>query len=76
MQKAKDRYRNGGKEKAAEYYTANKEVFKKMQKINTETCQEEKKAKRLYGRNRHRNMTEDKKKQAKRASKNYQASKQ
>ena len=39
MQKAKSRYHNcGGKEKACEYYIANKENLK-MQKINIETCQ-------------------------------------
>ena len=33
LQKAKDRYHNcGGKEKAAEYYTANEEVLKENAK--------------------------------------------
>ena len=40
LQKAKDRY---SKEKAAEYYLQNKEVIKKGQRIDTKTCQKEKK---------------------------------
>ena len=44
LQKAEEKYHNcGGKEKAAEYYIANKDVFRKRQEINTETCQKKKK---------------------------------
>ena len=40
LQKAKDRFYDGGdKEKAAEYYIANKDDLKEMQEINTETFQ-------------------------------------
>ena len=38
MQKGNYRYHNcGGKEKAAKYYIANKEVFKEMQTVSIET---------------------------------------
>ena len=43
LQKAKYRYNGSGKEKAAEYYIANEEVLKEKQKMNTETCQKNKK---------------------------------
>ena len=46
LQKAKDRYHNGGgKEKAAENCIQNKEVLKDNAKINTETCLKKKKQK-------------------------------
>ena len=49
FRKVKDWYDNCvGKEKAAEYYTSNKEVLEETQKITTETCQKKKK-KRKYG---------------------------
>ena len=39
MQKAKDRYHNGGgKEKAAKYYIEHKEVLRENAKVNIETC--------------------------------------
>ena len=40
LQKAKERY---SKEKTVEYYLQNKEVKKKSQRIDTKTCQKEKK---------------------------------
>ena len=40
LQKAKDRY---SVEKAAEYYSQNKEALKESQKIDTKTCQKKKK---------------------------------
>ena len=54
LQKAKDGYHScGGKEKAAEYYTANKEVLKENAKNkHVNESEEEKEAKREYGRNR------------------------
>ena len=63
MQKIEDRYHNGGgKEKAAEYYIANKEVLRENTKNKYKNLsQEEKEATREYGRNRYRNMTEDEK---------------
>ena len=41
LQRAKDRYHNGGKEKAAEYYIANKEVLKENAKIEYSNLSEE-----------------------------------
>ena len=39
MQKAKDRYHNGGgKEKAAKYYIEHKEVLRENAKVSMETC--------------------------------------
>ena len=39
MQKAKDRYHNGGgKEKAAKYYIEHKEVLRENAKVSIETC--------------------------------------
>ena len=60
LQKAEEKYHNcGGKEKAAEYYIANKDVFRKRQEINTETCQKkEKEAKRQYSRERYKKVKE------------------
>ena len=77
MQKAKDRSRNGGKEKAAEYYIVNKEVLKENVKNKCRNfSKEEKKAKREYGGNRYRSMTDDKTKiKLKEYQKNYQAAK-
>ena len=40
LQKAKERY---SKEKTVEYYLQNKEAKKKSQRIDTKTCQKEKK---------------------------------
>ena len=52
MQKAKNRYHNcGAKEKAAEFYVANKEVLKENKYKNLP--EEEKEAKREYGKNRY-----------------------
>ena len=67
MQKAKYRYYNcGGKENAAEYYIANKEVLRENAKDKYKNLSEgEKEVNRGYGIHRYRNMTEDKKKQAK-----------
>ena len=65
LQKAKNRYHNcGGKEKAAEFYIQNKEVIKANAANNYRNLsEEEKEAKREYGRNGYRNMI--KKNQAK-----------
>ena len=59
LQKAKDRYHNGGgKEKAAEYYADNKEVLRENVKNKCRSLSaEEKEVKRAYGRNRYKNMT-------------------
>ena len=46
LQKAKGKYDNGGKEKAAEYYQANKRTIKKKQRTGIKTCQKKKKKKR------------------------------
>ena len=55
LQKATDRYHNGGgKEKAAEYYFENKEFLRKNAKNKCRNLsEEEKEAKREYGRNRY-----------------------
>ena len=62
VQVAKDKYHNyGGKEKAAEYYLENKEVLTgKAQNNYRNLLEEEKEAKKEYGRNRRRNMKENK----------------
>ena len=56
MQKAKDRYHNcGGKEKAAEYYTANKEVLNKNTRNKYRNLSEkENEVKIKYGKNRYK----------------------
>ena len=57
MQKAKGKYDNGGKEKAAEYYQANKDVIKeKGNKTYKNLSKEEKEAKREYSKNRYKEM--------------------
>ena len=68
LEKAKYRYLNcGGKEKAAEYYLANKDVLKEnANKKYKSLSEEEKEAKSEYGRNRYRNMKENKKSGARR----------
>ena len=59
LQKANNRYQNcGGKQKAAEYYLENEELLKgNARKIETI----EKEVKREYGKNRYRNVKENKK---------------
>ena len=53
LQKAKKKYDNGGKEKAAEYYQANKDVIK--QKANGKNLtEEEKEAKKEYSKDRYK----------------------
>ena len=76
LQKAKDRYHNvETKRELVNIILKIRKFYKKMQKINTETCQKKKKeAKREYGRNRYINMTEDKKNKLKENQKNYQSS--
>ena len=60
LQKAKDRYRNcGGKEKASEYFVANKDVLK--EKANSKyknLSEEEKEVKREYQKNRYKSIKE------------------
>ena len=58
MQKAKDKYHNGeGKEEAAEYYIADKDVLKEKARNKHRNLSEGKKeAKTEYGRNRYRNI--------------------
>ena len=55
LQKTKDRYHKcGGKEKAAEYYIADKEVLKENANNKYRNLSEEgKEVKREYGRNRY-----------------------
>ena len=75
LQNAKDRYHNvGGKEKAAEYYIAYKEVSKENAKNKCrKLSEEEKEVNREYGRNRYRNWTENEKSKLKEYQRNYLA---
>ena len=60
LQKAKDKYYNcGGKENAAEYYVRNKIVIKpKANNMYKNLSEEDKKAKRKYGKDRYKKMKE------------------
>ena len=59
LQKAKDKYHNGGKERAAEYYTRNKDVIKeKARNKYRNLSEEEKEAKRKYQQDRYKKMQE------------------
>ena len=62
LQKANDTYRNcGGKKTAAEYCLANKDIIKEnANKKYGNLSEEEKEAKREYGRNTYRNMKKNK----------------
>ena len=82
MQKAKDRYHNGGgKEKAAKYYIEHKEVLRENAKVSIETCLQKENMEVID-----RNMTENvkskfeeylkkKKKKKKKKNKNQQKKK-
>ena len=60
LQKTKEKYDNGGKEKAAKYYRGNKDVIKGKEKNNYKNLSEEKKeAKRQYSKNRYNKMKEN-----------------
>ena len=57
LQKAREKYDNSGKEKAAEYYRKNKNILK--EKANNKyknLSEEEKEAKRQYSKNRYNKM--------------------
>ena len=59
LQKAKNKYDNGGKGKAAKYYRDNKDVIK--EKANSKydnLAEEEKEVKRQYSKNRYKKMKE------------------
>ena len=59
LQKAKGKYDNGGKEKAAKYYKDNKDVLKEKAKNKYKhLSEEEKEAKRQYSKNRYNKMKE------------------
>ena len=59
LQKAKEKYDNGGKEKAAKYYRDNKDVIKEKENNKYKNLTEEKKeAKRQYSKNRYNKMKE------------------
>ena len=56
LQKTKDKYHNcGGKEKAAGYYIANKDLIKEKANNRYKNLLEKKEAKK-YGKNRYKNM--------------------
>ena len=61
LQKAKDRYHNGeGKEEASEYCLKNRGILKeKARNKYGDLSEEEKEAKREYGRNKYRNVTKN-----------------
>ena len=56
LQKAKKKYGNGGKEKAAEYYQANKDVIKEKENKYRNLSEEQKEAKRQYSKSRYQKM--------------------
>ena len=59
LQKAKEKYDNGGKEKAADYYRDNKDVIKEKPNNKYKNLMEEgKEAKRHYSKNRYNKMNE------------------
>ena len=59
MQKAKEKYDNGSKEKVAKYYRDNKDVIKEKEKNKYKSLsEEEKKAKIQYSKNRYNKMKE------------------
>ena len=60
IEKAKDRYHNqGGKEKARDYYQANKEIIKEKTIIRYQNLSEEQKElKRQFSRNKYKKLIE------------------
>ena len=59
MQKAKEKYDNSGKEKAAKYYQANKDVIKEKTRDKYKNLpEEEKEAKTQYSKNRYNKIKE------------------
>ena len=59
LQKAKEKYDNGGKEKASKYYQVNKDVIKEKARDKYKNfSEEEKEAKRQYSKNRYNKMKE------------------
>ena len=57
LQKAKEKYSNGGKEKASKYYKDNKDIIKQKSNDKYKNLpEEEKKAKRQYSKNRYNKM--------------------
>ena len=59
LQKAKEKYDNGGKEKTAKYYTDNKDVIKEKANDKYKNLSDkEKEAKRQYSKNRYTKMKE------------------
>ena len=63
--------------RAKDYYENNKEILRERAKkdIEIELSEEEKNMKREYGRNRYRNMSEEKKQRLKEYQKNYRDTK-
>ena len=57
LQKAKEKYDNGGKEKAAKYYQANIDVIKEKGKNKYKNLsEEEKEVKKEYSKNKYKEM--------------------
>ena len=60
LQKTKEKYDNGDKEKSAEYYGANKDVIKQKANERYKNLPEKKKeAKKEYRKNRYKKMKEN-----------------
>ena len=59
LKKAKEKYDNGGKEKAAKHYKDNKDVIKQKSNDKYKNLpEEEEEAKRQYSKNRYNKMKE------------------
>ena len=59
LQTAKEKYDNGGKEKATKYYRDNKDAIKEKEKNKYKNLtEEEKEVKRKYSKNRYYKMKE------------------
>ena len=56
LQKATEKYDNGGKEKAAKFYQANKDAIKEKAKNKYKNLSEEEEAKKEYSKNRYKKM--------------------
>ena len=58
LEKAKEKYDNGGKEKTAKYYRDNKNVIKEKRKKYKNLPEEEKEAKRQFTKDRYNKIKE------------------
>ena len=58
LKKAKEKYDNGGKERAAKYYRENKDVIKERKRINIENVRRRKRSKTAVLKNRYKKLKE------------------